>query len=161
MSLLSKLSALILALGALLFASAAIACDGGNCGTGYGGSYGNREVYSCNNALYDCRTESSFYQPHCGDGCYRHSGCESGCYRRRSCCEHAYGRGFRDGYETARYEGDNWRPHDGYHGDNDGDRGDWREHDGDHHGHDWQGGDHHDGDGHDDDRHDGDHHGSR
>jgi hypothetical protein len=183
MSLFSKLSAFVLALGVMLFAGAALACD--NCDGGY---YGGHEVYSCNNGLYDCRTESSLYQPRCDDGCYRHSGCGDGCYHHSACCEHSYVRGFRDGYETARYEGEDrgfydgdhhwhdyerWQDHDGgWHDGWRGGDGHWHDRDehidGDHHeGDDHHDSDHHDGDGHDqdghdhdghDDHHDGDHH---
>ena len=181
MSLLSKLSAAILMLGAMLFAGAAYACD--YCDSG---AYGGREVYSCNNGLYDCRVESSLYRPRCDDGCGRHYGCGDGCYRHReACCEHSYAHGYRegfhDGYATANYEEDDrgfydgdrhfhnwerWRDgdgkwRDGWHDD----KGSWHDrdfHDG-HDGHDgWRDSDRrddHDGhDGHDGDHHDGDHH---
>jgi hypothetical protein len=167
MSLFSRLSAVAALLGAMLFAGAAIACD--YCG--------GHEVYSCNNGLYDCRTESSYYQPRCDDGCYRHYG--NGCHDCEHAREHAYVRGFRDGFETARYEGDTDRgAYDNDHQWHDYER--WQDHDGGWHDG-WRGGDghwhdrdasddHHDGDYHDDhadgghdrdghdDHHDGDHH---
>ncbi|HEY5338124.1 MAG TPA: hypothetical protein VIJ85_07980 [Rhizomicrobium sp.] len=161
MSLFSRFSTAALTLGALLFASSAMACD--NCGGGYreGGYYGGQQIYSCNNGLYDCRTESSFYQPRCDDGCYGYGyGGRARAYVRGY--RHGYRNGFHDGYETAStgdddrgfYDGDRhwhdwerWRDGDGH----------WRDgwHDGDGHWHDREA-DRHDGDGHD--NHDGDHH---
>ena len=182
MSTFSKFAAAMLALGAVLFSGAALACD--DCNGGY---YGGREVYSCNAGQYDCRYESSLYIPRvgdCGYGChgyrggYWDNGC--GCYRARAYkhgFRHGYRVGFHDGYETASYGDDNGFYDDGHHWrrwerwqDGDGhwrdgwhdDKGSWhdRGHDGGWRdsdrlddGHD----DHHDGDHHDDDHHD-DHH---
>jgi hypothetical protein len=183
----SRLSAITVALGALMLSSAAMACD--SCGYGYGGGH---EIYSCNNALYDCRVEQSYYTPRCDDGCgYGRAHTYIRGYR------HGYRDGFHDGYDTASYEEDDrgfyddghkfhswerwrdgdghWRDgwhddkggwhdrdfhdgHDGHDGWRDGDRRDDHDwHDDDHH--DGHDGDHHDGDGdHHDDHHDGDHH---
>ena len=178
MSIFAKFAAAALALGAVLFSGAALACD--YCGGGY---YGSQEVYSCNAGQYDCRYESSLYIPRvgdCGYGChgsydrYWDNGC--GCYRARV---HAYNRGFRhgyrvgfhDGYETASYgdddgfydDGHKWHRWERWH-DNDGrwrdgwhdDKGSWHDRDFNHAGRDdhggWRDGDRHD----DQDWHDGD-----
>ena len=181
MTLFSKFSAVVVLLSVMTFAGAAAACDYCN-----GGGYdGGREVYSCNNALYDCRTDSSYYAPRCDDGCGYGNGGHARAYVHGY--RHGYRDGFRDGYETASYgdddqgayDGDHhwhnyerWQDHDGgWHDGWRGGDGHWHDreahddhHDGDHHdGHD---GDRHDGDGHDghddhdgrDDHHDGDHH---
>jgi hypothetical protein len=167
MTLLSKLSASAALFGAMLFTGAALACD--YCG--------GREIYSCNNGLYDCRTESSYYTPRCDDGCgYGYGGGRARAYVHGY--RHGYRDGFHDGYDTASYAGDDrgiydgnhhwhdyerWRDNDGgWHDGWRGDDGHWHDrddhHDGDHHDdhfdHDHDG---HDHDGHDD-HHDGDHH---
>lgn len=171
MSTVSKFAAAMLALGAVLFSGAALACD--DCNGGY---YGGREVYSCNAGQYDCRYESSLYIPRigdCGYGCHGYRGGywdnDCGCYRARAYkrgFRHGYRVGFHDGYETASYGDDNGFYDDGHHWrrwerwqDGDGhwrdgwhdDKGSWHDR-----GHGWRDSDRHD-DGHDD-HHDGDHH---
>jgi hypothetical protein len=173
MKLLSGFSAAIVTAGVMLFAGAAVACD--YCDAGYGG----RAVYSCNNALYDCRVESSYYTPRCDDGCgYRYGG-RAHAYVHGY--RHGYRDGFHDGYETASYDEDDrgfydgdhhfrawerWRDGDGHWRDGwHDDKGAWHDrearddhHDGGHHDSDGHDGDHggHDGGPHDD-HHDGDH----
>jgi hypothetical protein len=169
----------LVAFGAMLVSSAALACD--YCGSGY---YGAREIYSCNEGLYDCRYESALYIPQvgeCGYGChgyydrYWDNGC--GCARVRA-YRRGYRHGYRDGYEAASYGDDDrgfyddshhwhnwerWRDSDGHWRDGwHDDKGAWHDRDdhqdgwrdGDSHDdHDWHNGDDHDG--HGDDHHDG------
>lgn len=169
MALLSRFSVIGMASAVMLAAGSAMACD--YCGGGYYGSgyYRGHAVYSCNNALYDCRVESSYYTPRCDGGCGYGYGGHAHAYRR------GYRDGFHDGYETASYDEDDrgfydgdhhfhawerWRDGDGHWRDGwHDDKGAWHDreardehHDGDRFDHD---GDHHDG-GYDD-HHDGDH----
>ena len=172
MSLISKLSAAAMMSGALLFGGAASACD--YCDGGY---YGGHEIYSCNNGLYDCRTESSLYRPRCDDGCSYGYGGRAHAYVHGY--RHGYRDGFHDGYETASYDEDDrgfydgdhhfhawerWRDGDGHWRDGWHDeKGGWHDrearddhHDGDHHDGDHDSADDHRDGGHFD--HDGDHH---
>src|ERR1700761_4541691 len=114
MTLLSRFSATAALLGVMMFAGTAAACD--YCDRGYGG----HEVYSCNNALYDCRTESSYYTPRCDGGCgYGYGGGHARAYAHGY--RHGYRDGFHDGYDTASYE-----------------QNDQGFYDGDHHFHNWE-----------------------
>src|SRR5665213_3475652 len=82
MSVFAKFAGAVVALGMLMFAGAASACD--NCG---GGAYyrDGGAIYSCNQGSYDCRYESAYYRPRCDDSCG--GGCNDGCHvYHRSCC---------------------------------------------------------------------------